>query len=121
MAELNIDLKAILVQQGDSLKQPYLYDVLLQRAVSHFSNAQSQLANVQNSVSSEILFSPIDKFVSHEISNKAEPQELLVLLFQNAIRYHQSKNNKEAIVFYDLQRLKTFYQSKVNLNKTIIQ
>lgn len=116
LTELNIDLKAILVQQGDSLKQPYLYDVLLQRAVSHFSNAQSQLANVQNSVSSEILFSPIDKFVSHEISNKAEPQELLVLLFQNAIRYHQSKNNKEAIVFYDLQRLKTFYQSKVNLN-----
>ena len=44
LTELNIDLKAILVQQGDSLKQPYLFDVLLQRAVSHFFKCAESIA-----------------------------------------------------------------------------
>jgi len=110
--ELNIDLKEIQTSQGDSMSQPYLYDMLLFRAINHFSEAQSQLPNVKSPVSREILFSTIDEFLNYKLQEPKEPQEMLVQLFQDAIRYHKGKENHQAVIYYDLQRLKTFYAGK---------
>ena len=84
--ELNIDLKEIQTSQGDSMSQPYLYDMLLFRAINHFSEAQSQLPNVKSPVSREILFSTIDEFLNYKLQEPKEPQEMLVQLLKDAIQ-----------------------------------
>lgn len=112
--EWNYDLHDIMDGIGNDETQPYLYDVLIERAIEHFANAHSQLPNVKNNFSSDFLFSPYSEFINTKLPQDDEPLTKLVSLYQDAIRTQIDKSNEAAVIEYDLKRLESFYQSWTN-------
>ena len=109
--------------------RPYLFDVLIARAVDHFTNTRTQLNKPVDPfrLIDPVLFEPVEKFKEHVFITKdtLSPDFQIVRLLQKWLKLHFEKANSDAILDADLHRLDFVFNNspvrqKVELYRTAL-
>jgi hypothetical protein len=99
------DYKSILDLKNDRIYRPFLFDILAQRAITHFANAQTGLVSFNQEIKPADQFAPLEKFIQLEL----EPSSIWAL-YQKVIGFHRQNKQEEAMIDANLARLKYAYQ-----------
>lgn len=122
---LNIQLdrlEAILNKGGnaDDLR-PTLYDLLVHRAIDHFSNERSYLTepSYKFNIEQAAAFAPASQFVqtSFDTQDTSSGKWNTLQLFQDLLRKRLKDYSPEALIDADLKRLQFVFDNAVNLPK----
>lgn len=94
------DYKPILVEEAHLELCPSLYELLLHRAIDHYNNHSSSLTDFEESISDDILFSELDKFIKSDV-NKHPVMEL----YQKWLTHLVAIKKEKALTLANLNRL----------------
>ncbi len=121
---IGVDKFAAVIHGGvntESLR-PLLSDVLIARAIDHFTNTRTQLSKPVNPfrLNDPILFDDVEKFTEHVfVSNDTvSPDYKLITLMQRWLALHLKNNNSDALLDVDLQRLDFTFSNSTLKQKT---
>ena len=95
--------------------RPTVFDVLAERAVSHFTNTRTQLSVPINPfrLIDTTLFEPVEIFIKHTFisTDSISPDYQIVRLLQNWLKLHINDKSPEALIDIDLLRLDYVFQN----------
>jgi len=112
------DFKAILTEGKESEGlRPTLYDVLVFRALDHFTNERSYLTQPANKfyIDNKLAFAKPKGFVKarFETQDEISFKYQTLLLFQKVIAFHLQDKDPSALVDANLKRLKFVHQNTI--------
>lgn len=94
---------------ADLTLRPTLYELILDRALSNFSNTRTQGTKPSFSfkINDSIYYSNVEEFVKYQIETKDSESKVYqaILLFQEGLKLQLDSNNKKVLAQYDLMRL----------------
>ncbi len=94
---------------ADISLRPSLYELILDRALTYFSNTNTQGTKPSFSfkINDEAYFSKVEDFVNFQIKTKDEKSKLYqaMLLFQEGLKLQLDNGNQKVLAEYDLKRL----------------
>ena len=105
------DFKDIIANfsNADISLRPTLYELVLDRALTYFSNTSTQGTKPSFSfkINNSTYFSSVEDFVKFEIETKDKDSKLYraILLFQRGLKLQLDQGNQKVLAEYDLKRL----------------
>jgi hypothetical protein len=119
------DLKEIdallLKPRGEDFVFHTLFDLLVYRATSFFSNNSSILIKPEDTfvLRDSLALAPLETFISIDFQTTDSSSFIrkALLLYQEILRFHQSDENPEVLLDFDLQRIKFVHQNLIHPHK----
>lgn len=112
------DLNEILVKKDAGFElRPHLYDLLMHRAIDHFSNGSMLMPESSASLfSNEDALAPLSEFIVKEFAEDemASYDYKVLKLFKVLLASHENDSNKAALLDADLKRLEFVYKNLKN-------
>jgi len=110
------------LRKGNTDKlRPTLYDLLVFRAIDHFSNEEKELTQpaYQFQIKEAQAFLPANEFATYHFESKdsLSLQLQALKLYQQIIAFHQQDASPEALIDADIQRLNFVYRKSIVPNK----
>lgn len=108
--------------QNSDTRRPFLFDVLVARAVEHFTNTRNNLHKPVNPfrLNDDALFLPANQFVRYEFTTQdtISPDYRIVSLLQQWLLFHETDTTKDAWLDADLARLEFVNNNSTLKNKS---
>ncbi len=97
--------------------QPTLFDFLVYRAITHFSNDRTYLTKpaYQFYLNQPEALADRETFVDYNFESRDSTSQKLqmVKLFQKLLTFHKNDDSKDALIYADLRRMKFVYDNAV--------
>lgn len=104
---ISIDEYSAILEKEDNLSlRPTLFDLIAWRALEYFSNPLSEITvfPIDNSINSEIYFSPVKSFSKAQFPNENHSTRALKI-YQEILLFHLTNKNNEALIDANHKRL----------------
>lgn len=111
--EFSTDYQAVLSNTENIDLCPTLYEILLLRAIEHFSNSQTALTDFDGILSLKNQFKPVNDFLKMD-----SLKNHVLLLYQTWLKHLQGHKNEKAFINANLKRLQYEFQIYNNESAT---
>jgi len=116
------EFKDITYNIKDNLFYPTLYDFLIKRALSHFSNERTYLTQpaYQFFIDQEEAFAPLNSFIKAKFETQDEHSQKhkALLAYQEWLDFRKEDNDPTILIYADLERLKFVHRNSVHPDKS---
>lgn len=115
------EFNPVLLKGNTEKLRPTLYDLLMFRAIDHFSNEEKELTQpaYQFQIKEPQAFSPANEFAAYHFESKDSLSLQLhaLQLYQQVIAFHLQDASPEALIDADIQRLNFVYKKSIAPDK----